>query len=292
MGAHGTALGVAIAAGSLVSGGLIALDPLPGVDPLLVPVLLALVLQVVGVVVIALLMREPRRASGLRALARSALDTRRTIAEGVGLLRRSRVLLALVAVELFWGFGMVTFESLMPVRLAEVAGGTQTAAALAGPVVAVAWLASAGGSAITPLLGRFLGVAMTAGLMRIVQGLTVAAMGLFAGVAGLIVAYIACNAVHGTSNAAHRVLLHRQAASNVRATVVSLNSWVAQPAGAIGTITLTALAGATSVSTAMYVGAIVLAAAAPLYLPAWRQSRAPTPDPNRFGQPAPRTASG
>ena len=105
---------------------------------------------------------------------------------------------------------------------------------------------------------------------------------------GVIAAYIACNAVHGTSNAAHRILLHRQASGNVRATVVSLNSWVAQPAGAMGTIALTALADATSVSVAMYTGAVILAAAAPLYLPAWRQSRAtsvaaptvaPTPAP-------------
>jgi MFS family permease len=274
--AYGTVLGVAIAAGALASGGLIALDPLSMVDPLLVPVLLALIVQIVGLVAMAVLMRETRRASGLRAVTRSARDTPRVIAEGVGLLRRSRVLLAIVAVELFWGFGMVTFEALMPVRLAEVAGGTVAAAALAGPVVAVAWLASAAGSALTPPLSRWLGVAPVAALTRILQGLTVAGLGFFTGVVGVIAAYIACNAVHGTSNAAHRTLLHRQASSKVRATVVSLNSWVAQPAGALGTIALTALADATSVSVAMYTGAIILAAAAPLYLPAWRQSRATT----------------
>jgi MFS family permease len=271
--AYGTVLGVAIAAGSLTCGGLIALEPVPGVDPLIVPVLLALVIQVAGLVAMAVLMREPHRATGWRAVARSARDTPRTIAEGFGLLRSSRVLLALVSVELFWGFGMVTFEGLMPVRLSEVAGGTQAAAAITGPVVAVAWLASAGGSALTPLLGRWIGVAPTAALMRILQGLAVAAMGLAAGVVGIIVAFIVCNTVHGVSGAAHMTLLHRQAVSSVRATVVSLNSWVAQPAGAVGVIALTALADATSVSTAMLVGAVVLAAAAPLYLPAWRQSR-------------------
>ncbi len=68
-------------------------------------------------------------------------------------------------------------------------------------------------------------------------------------------------------------LLHRQAEDRVRATVVSLNSWISLPASAVGAIVMTAFAEATSVSMAMYVGAIVLAAAAPLYLPAWRQSR-------------------
>jgi hypothetical protein len=170
----------------------------------------------------------------------------------------------------------VSFESLMPVRLAEVVGGTQSAAAVMGPVVAAAWIASAGGSAVTPLLARWLGVAPTAAVMRVLQGVTVVGMGLFAGVAGVVVAYLACYAVHGTSNAAHSTLLHGQASDRVRATVVSLNSWISQPASAVGTIALTSLAGATSVSTAMLVGGVVLAVAAPLYLPAWRSARAPS----------------
>jgi MFS family permease len=266
--AQGMVIGLSIAGGSSASGALVALAPVPSVDPLVVPVLVALALQVTAFVLMGLLLTERRRAGG------SALAAPRMIAEGVGLLRRSVVLRALVAVELFWGFGMVCFESLVPVRLAEVVGGSQAAAALNGPVVAVAWIASAAGSALTPWLARWLGVAPTAALMRVVQGLTVAGMGLFAGVAGVVVAYIACIMVHGTSNAAHMTLLHGQASDRVRATVVSLNSWISQPAAALGLVALTALAEETSVSTAMYVGAVVLASAAPLYWPAWRQSRA------------------
>ena len=48
---------------------------------------------------------------------------------------------------------------------------------------------------------------------------------------------------------------------------------VAQPAGAIGAITLAALADGTSVATAIVVGGIICAIAAPLYLSAWRQER-------------------
>jgi hypothetical protein len=40
----------------------------------------------------------------------------------------------------------------------------------------------------------------------------------------------------------------------------------------LGLIALTSLAEATSLNTAMYVGAVILALAAPLYLPAWRES--------------------
>jgi hypothetical protein len=48
---------------------------------------------------------------------------------------------------------------------------------------------------------------------------------------------------------------------------------VSQPAGALGTITLAALADGTSVGSAMVVGGIICALAAPLYVPAWRQER-------------------
>ncbi len=273
MNARGVVLGLAIAAGALTSGGLVALAPVPGLDPLLLPVFVGLGTQLAGLVAIAVLMRETRPAGGLPTLVREARGTGRAILGGLRLLRRSRVLAALVAVELFWGFGMVSFESLMPVRLAEVVGGTGPAAALTGPVVAAAWLASAAGSAATPLFERFLGTAPTAALMRILQGATVAAMGLLAGVIGIVAAYIACNAVHGTSNAVHLTLLHDQAEDRVRATVLSLNSWVSQPASAVGTVALTAFAQATSVSWAMVAAAVILAAAAPLYVPAWRQGR-------------------
>lgn len=274
MGAEGTVLGVSIAAGTLASSGLIAWRPLPTVDPLAVPVLGALVLMGIGFVVTAVLMVEPRRGStGLRGLARSTLDTPRTIGEGVRLLRGSRVLLALVCVELFWSFGMVTFESLFPVRLAELLGGTELAATVTGPAATAGWIASAAGAAVTPWLARRLGAAPVAALLRIVQGATVVAMGLLAGVVGLVVAYLACYAVHGTSNAAHKTLLHAQATGRVRATVVSLNSMFAQPAGAVGAIVLTTLAEATSVTTAMITGGVILAVAAPLYLPAWRHAR-------------------
>jgi predicted MFS family arabinose efflux permease len=69
-------------------------------------------------------------------------------------------------------------------------------------------------------------------------------------------------------------LLHQEVTGEHRSTMISLNSMVSQPAGALGTITLTALADGTSVSTALITGGIVLAVAAPLYLPAWRREQA------------------
>lgn len=262
----GAVVGVAIAAGALAAGGLVALDPLPGVNPLAVPVLAAIAVQVVGLVAVALLLFEVRPAGGTAPLLASVRQVPATVRAALGLLRRSRVLAAIVAVELFWGFGMITFETLLPVRLTEVVGDAATAATLLGPAGSAAWLASAAGAALVPLASRRIGAPWTGALLRVLQGATVVGMALLAGPVGVLAAYLLCYTVHGAANPVHMGLLHRQVDGPYRTTVLSLNSMVAQPAGALGLLVLTALADATSVSTSMLVGAAVLAAAAPLYL--------------------------
>jgi predicted MFS family arabinose efflux permease len=89
----------------------------------------------------------------------------------------------------------------------------------------------------------------------------------------VISAYLACYLTHGASNPLHMTLLHRQVDGPHRTTILSMNSMVSQPAGAIGAIVLAALADGTSLTTAMVVGGIACAAAAPLYIPAWRAEK-------------------
>jgi MFS family permease len=271
--AGGVVIGVVISAGALLGGGLVALDPLPGVNALAVPVLAAIVLQAVHFFAAAVLLVEVRPARGLGALARSVREVPGVIVAGASLLRRSRILLALVAVELFWGFGMVTFESLLPVRLSELVGGEDAAGAIMGPAGSAAWLVSALGAALVPLATRRLGVPLTAAALRVLQGATVVGMALLAGPVGVIAAYLACYTVHGAANPLHQSLLHRQVDGRHRTTVISMNSMVAMPAATLGGVTLLALADATTVPVAMLVGAVVLAAAAPLYLPARATAR-------------------
>ncbi|PWU57255.1 MFS transporter, partial [Micromonospora globispora] len=283
LGFAGTVIGVAIGAGALLGGGLIALGPVGPVSALTLPVLVAIALQTVALVALLVLLKETRPARGAAAVRSSIAEAPRMVGQAVGLLRRSRVLLALVCVELFWGFGMVTFEALLPVRLAEVIGNADRAAALLGPAASAAWLANALGAALTPLLLRWLGAAPSAALLRILQGATVVGMGLLAGPVGVLIAYLACYTVHGASNPLHQGLLHRQVDGPYRTSVLSMNSMMAQPAGALGGVVLTALADRTSISLAMLVGAVVLALAAPLYLPAWRAGRTAAADPTEQG---------
>jgi MFS family permease len=267
-------LSVVIAIGALGSGALVAARPVSGVDPLLLPLLVALALHAVHFVAVAVLMTEVPRARDRRAVAASVRAVPTVIGEGLRLLRSSRVLLCIVLVEVFWGFSMVTFESLFPIRLSELVGGTDAAAVILGPVVSAAWFASAAGAAGIVVVSRRIGVARSAAALRVVQGVTIVAMGLIAGPIGVVAAYLGCYVAHGAANPMHTTLLHRQVEGSHRTTVLSMNSMVSMPAGSIGTITLAALADATSVSLAMVVGGIICAIAAPLYLPAWRQERA------------------
>ena len=273
LGHAGAALGGAIALGSVASSVLVAVAPFPGVDPLVGPLLVYLALRVVEIAMLAALMTEVRAPVGMRGLARTVRQVPTVVADGVRVVRHSRALLALVAVELFWGFGMVTWENLVPPRLEQVVGSADRAASLLGPVGAAAWVASALAAGLVPRLARRFGSAPTAAAMRVGQGLTVLGMGLAAGPVGIVAGYVGTYAIHGAANPVHQAMLHREVDGPHRTTVLSVNSMVAMPAGAIGGIALGALADGTSITTAMVVGAAVLAVAAPLYFVARSASR-------------------
>ena len=273
LGAGSAVLSVAIASGALLSGGLVALDPVSFIDALALPILVSLTLSAVHLGAIVLLMTEVRAARGARAIIGSVRAVPSIVLDGLALVRSSRVLLALVLVELFWGLAMVAFERFFPLRLAEVVSGAEEAAALMGPVTSAAWFVSAAGAAGIAFVTARLGVARSAAALRILQGLAIVSMGLLAGPIGVVSGFLACYLTHGASNPLHTALLHREVDSGHRTTILSMNSMVAQPAGAIGGIGLSALADGTSLTTAMVVAGILCAVAAPLYIPAWRRER-------------------
>lgn len=273
LGAGNAVLSAAIASGALLSGGLVALDPIPSIDALSLPILVSLALTAVHFVAILLLLTEVRPARGLGAVVRSVSSVPGIVLGGLALVRSSRVLLTLVMVELFWGLAMIAFERLFPLRLAEVLASPEEAAALMGPVTSGAWFISAAGAAGIGFVTARLGVARSAAGLRILQGLAIMAMGILAGPIGVVSGFLACYLTHGASNPLHTTLLHREVDSGHRTTILSMNSMVGQPAGAIGGIALGALADGTSLATAMVVAGVLCAVAAPLYIPAWRRER-------------------
>ena len=227
---------------------------------------LGLVVQIVGLVALITLMHEVRVGEGWDAARRSIAAVPSVVGGAMRLIRASSLLTALVFAELLWGFGMIAFETFFPPRLAELSGGVEDAARLLGPAITVAWILSGVGAACAPWLVRRFGSGVAGCTLRVVQGATVVGMGLAAGPAGLVVAYLATYWAHGATAPVHYGMVHRAVESSHRATVVSANSLTSQVGGAVSGILLGALADATSISTAMYVAGVVLAAAGPLYL--------------------------
>lgn len=262
---YASVVGASIAVGAVTSGALVAWAPLGRTGTLALPYWIAAGLTLVQISAATVLMDERRagRAVGVRAaLGR----TPALVGDGVRLLVRSRVLRALVAVELFWGFGMIAFETMTPVRLAELLGDREQAASVMGPVTAGAWGVSALGAALVPLVLRRWSLVQVSVALRLLQGGTVVGMGLALGPIGVVAGLFATYALHSAAGAIYETLLHEQVGNAHRATVLSLASMAMHPGGAVGAVVLGAVADRISPGAAMIVGGVVLALAAPLFL--------------------------
>jgi MFS family permease len=275
---QGTVLGSAIAIGALISGGLVWWHPIASQSALLLPGLLYLGLGVVNLVAVLVILKEPDRGGagdsvGMRGAAASVREAPVVVREGLSLLRHNRILGGLVAVELFWSAGMVVFETFQPIRLSELLGSEDAAAAVMGPVASGGWALFALGSALAAVGSRRLGVARTAILARILNGLGAVVMGLVAGPVALVAAYAVTYTLHGAGGPVHGALLHREASARNRSTVLSMNSMVSF----LGFSLTAALAGQLAAHTSTQVAMAVVGAFSILgalgYLPALRAER-------------------
>ena len=273
----GTVLGLSIASGALISGGLVVWRPITSLTALELPFWIALGFFVVHLVAIAAFVRETRThmdSPGFCRAFRSAQEAPRIVVDGIRTLKSSPVLRALVLVEVFWSIGMIAFETLMPVRLSElVSGGETEAGALMGPGSAAAWGLFAVGSALAGFASKRIGVGWTALLARVLNGAMVVVMGLMAGPIGLITAFLFTYTLHGSGGPVHSALLHRQAEARNRTTVLSMNSMLGGGAHSLGLLALGPLAEHTSTALAILVAGGFSILGAALYLPAIRQER-------------------
>lgn len=267
----GVVVGLAMAAGAVVSGTLVLTDPVMGIGALTTPIVFAILFRLVDTVLLGFLMSEVQRPLGWEGVAASAREVPRIVTGAFRLVRTRAALGLVIGVELFWGFGMIAFETLFPVRLGIVLGSMEQAGGLMGPIAAAAWGASSVGAAVVPWFSRRVGRHKVAACMRVLQGGTVAAMAALGGVGGLVTAYLSCYLIHGAGSPVHFALIHDQAEASNRTTVVSLNSMVGMASAALGSIVLGAIADRGGVPLAMWTGAFVLAAAAPLYILAGRR---------------------
>ena len=271
---QGAVLGVSIALGALVSGGLVWWHPVTAWSALTLPYVVYSGLAVVHLVAVAVVLREtPADGGGLARAAASARRAPAIVADGLRLVRDNRVLRALLMVEVCWSVGMVVFETLMPIRLGEVLGSPDRAGALMGPVGSVGWAVFAAGAGLAGLAARRFGVARTALASRVLNGLGAVWMGLVAGPAALVAAYLVTYGLHGSGGPVYNTLLHREAVAGNRATVLSMASMVGFAAFAAGSPALGWTAQGMSTPTAMVIGGAFSVLGALGFLPALRREK-------------------
>ena len=273
---QGVLVGVGMGGGALVSGGLVAWHPFKGSSALLLPIQVFVTLCVVHLIATLLLLRETPRADGrLRGrLVSSVKETPAVVRDGLRLLASNSVLRGLVLVEVFWVTGMMAYETLMPLRLAELLGSEAKAGVWMGPAAAGGWALFSFGSWLGGRLADRLGLVRAAILGRIINSLGAVAMGLTLGPLALLVAYFFTYTMHGAASPAYMGLMHREATSKNRATILSMGSLAMQGGGAIVGPLLGLLAARTSISTAMVVAGLVSAVGFACFLPARRHERA------------------
>ncbi|RFA16634.1 hypothetical protein B7R22_03970 [Subtercola boreus] len=283
-----TTLGVAIAAGAVVSGLLVAWHPLGSGSALVLPFVVAGTLYAVHTVLLSALVRERRPArpdrpersepsarperSPAHPFRRDLRDVPRTIIQSVALLRTRPVLRSLVLVEVFWSVAMIAFETLTPVQLSDTLGGEDAAAAVFGPASAAAWALFALGAVVAGRTSRRFGVVPVAIAARLANGAFVVLMGILAGPVGLLVGYGFAYLTHGAAGPMHNALLHREAEPGNRAAVLSINSMVSGGSYSLGLLALGPLASATSPAVAFIVAGAFSLVGALFYLPARRST--------------------
>ncbi len=264
--AHGgAALSTAISAGALLAALLVTIGPLGGIDALVLPMVAALVLTVVNVVAVARLVTDdPDRHGGS---ARHAVrDVPTAVREGVGVVRASTGLRALVLIEVFWSAGLVGVEALSGPRLFEVLGDPEEGVAVLGVTAAIGWSISGAGAAATGTLVRWCGSPARAGVVtRFVQAGAVALMAVVAGPVGLVTGYLGFYLVHGAANAVHYGMVHRLVDEGRRTTVLSTSSLAARLGGTVADVALGIVATGPGIGVAFAVSALLLLAGAPLY---------------------------
>jgi MFS family permease len=270
---QGMVLGGAIAVGALASGGLTWWHPFAGQSALTLPFTIFVALTVVHLLAVLTLLHEPRERAGARAALASARQAPVVVRDGVRLLRTNRILRGLVLVEVFWAVAMVVFETFQPIRLAELVGGEEQAGALMGPVASAGWAVFALGSVLAGLCSARIGVARTAILARVLNSLGAVVMGLVAGPAALIAAYLLTYTLHGGGGPVHLTLLHREAEARNRATVLSMNSMMMFAAYSVAAPLLGLLAEDTSTQVAMVTAGAISLLGVLCYLPALRHER-------------------
>ncbi|MFF2526589.1 MFS transporter [Streptomyces liangshanensis] len=259
----GTATSAALAAGTLLGGGLpwlLGLGPDLGarlraatsglVLPLSVPSLLAAVLEVIYVLyVLTALPEPPRPRATLRGVLRGIPVT---VGEGLRLGGRDALVRRILLSAGAAGAALAVLELLTPGRAADLTGAAESGAVVFAGLACAGFVCSALGSHLAPLAARVAGGGERAVLLSLgtgavglfLLGVTVVGAGAGTGALPLVGGVIGFGLVYlglGAAGPNENDLLHRRVTGAGRATALSVQSLALQLVAAVGGLGASAL---------------------------------------------------
>jgi MFS family permease len=277
-----------LAVGAIVGGYLPALVPAGLANgplvPFSIPFLLAAGLTLLGLFAVTRWMVEPPRAkpaAGERrpSIRRAIRDLPGTIVAGLRLGARDPIVRLVLGALMTFGFAIAALEIVAPVQFAALLGGEEEASGPYGILVTIAFLGTAGGSAVAPRLAAILGSgSLTAAVFTALAAAALVGMAL--GSAFLVVGalYVAVYFFAGVVGPLRNELLHGRVAAEQRATLLSVASLVQQLGGMAGSFMVPALAAASFGTGWLGAAAVALAGAAMLaLLPRTKPASTPPP---------------
>ncbi|WP_284329241.1 MFS transporter [Demequina litorisediminis] len=285
---------VALSAGALASGAVVAWAPMPTSDALVIalslPFLLKAALTLVQLVFVARWVHDDVAATTASEAAdataggrvarivanatATSRDVPHAIGRGVRLAVARHTLRRLLLLTAAFGAALAGIELLAPSHAANLLGGTANAAGPYAVLVTAGFLGSAAGSALAPLAGRLARRSSRAAALA-VAGAAVSLAVVAAPFAGIAAAaFIGFYVLLGVAFPLTQTLMHAEVTATERATMLSLNSMALQSTAIVITATLGALAVATSTALAFAVIAVVLGLGS-LTLVRWPHDPAP-----------------
>jgi MFS family permease len=215
----------------------------------------------VQIIVTSIIVHEAAPKGGGKAFSPAKLKEVLVVSAKYGFNNRiTRVLLISMAVL---GFGIMSIELLWQPRVQEIIGESDTL--VLGILAAGYFFASALGSLAATRLPEE-NQAWTMAGIRLASGLIFIIFALQAKLFGFALFYVLLYFVASVGDSPHAAIYNAQAPSEVRATLLSLQSLVMQLGAMTGSLVLGFVAQATSISTAWIVGGAVVAASCLCYV--------------------------
>lgn len=253
---------IALAVGTLATGGLLTVTPLPASDSLLIalstPFLVSAAVSSVQVVLVAVWVREPRPVARL-TLRDVIADVPRTIAGGARLAAIHTTLRRLLFVTAAVGAALASIELLTPPHIASIAGSSAKGASAYAVLATLGFLGSAMGAALAPAATRLLRLPSRVPLVGAL-GAAVALAATGVQTLGLLaVAYVAFYVLLGVGSPLLDELTHKSVTSRERATMLSVGSMALQGAGVLAALAFGPLADHVAPALALVAPSFVLA---------------------------------